>query len=62
VVDNFSIEYVEWAYNPAMRIYVLIEISVSASRGNGTLEVVGQVQGFQRIEKAGMNLTITSLT
>lgn len=49
VVDNFSIEYVDWAYNPTGQYYVPIEISFSASTGRGTLEVTGQVRGFQQM-------------
>ncbi len=52
VVDNFSIEYLDWAYNPAKRFFVPIEISLSAITSNGTLEVFGQVQGFQHMASA----------
>jgi hypothetical protein len=49
VVDNFSVEYLDWAYNPSGKYYVPTEISISASTGSGTLEVTGQVQGFQQM-------------
>lgn len=53
VVDNFSIEYPEWAYNQALQYYVPIEISVSASTSTGLLEASGQVQRFQQVVPSG---------
>jgi hypothetical protein len=49
VVDDFSVKYLSWAYNPAGQYYVPIEISVTANTDSGILEVAGKAKGFQQM-------------
>ena len=49
VVNDFSVEYLNWAYNPAGQYYVPIEVSVTANTDSGILEVAGKAKGFQQM-------------
>jgi hypothetical protein len=49
VVDSYSVEYVDLAYNPMMNIDVPTKIHVIANTSKGVLEFVGQAQGFQNV-------------